>query len=126
LSKPSLTAIVDDDQAMREALLDLLHVEGLPGRVFSDAEAFLASMAAEEFGCLITDIRMPGLDGLALQRRLRQQGSPLPVIFVTSAADDASRVQAMADGATAYFTKPLTTAALVRGLLLTVQQQVVR
>jgi FixJ family two-component response regulator len=118
LSKPPLIAIVDDDRAMREALLDLLQVEGLPARTFGDAAAFLASAAVTEFGCLITDVRMPGIDGLELQKCLRARGSSIPIIFVTSDEDEATRAQAMSGGATAYFTKPLANAELVRSLAL--------
>jgi FixJ family two-component response regulator len=118
LSNPALIAIVDDDEAMREALFDLLQVEGLSARTFGDAGTFLASVANDAFDCIITDVRMPGIDGLELQRRLRARGLSIPVIFVTSAEDETSRAQAMADGATAYFTKPLANADLVHQLSL--------
>jgi len=122
LSKSSLIAIVDDDQAMREALFDLLQVEGMTARAFENAETFLASAETAEFGCVITDVKMPGIGGLELQRRLRARGSSVPVIFVTSAEDQATRIQAMADGATAYFTKPLANAELVRSLALALER----
>jgi FixJ family two-component response regulator len=122
LSKSSLIAIVDDDQAMREALFDLLQVEGMTARAFDNAETFLASAETAEFGCVITDVKMPGIGGLELQRRLRARGSSVPVIFVTSAEDQATRIQAMADGATAYFTKPLANAELVRSLALALER----
>jgi len=122
LSKSSLIAIVDDDQAMREALFDLLQVEGMTARAFDNAETFLASAETAEFGCVITDVKMPGIGGLELQRRLRARGASVPVIFVTSAEDQATRIQAMADGATAYFTKPLANAELVRSLALALER----
>lgn len=122
MSKSSLIAIVDDDQAMREALFDLLQVEGMTARAFDNAETFLASAETAEFGCVITDVKMPGIGGLELQRRLRARGSSVPVIFVTSAEDQATRIQAMADGATAYFTKPLANAELVRSLALALER----
>jgi two-component system response regulator FixJ len=116
LSKPPLIAIVDDDEAMREALFDLLQVEGFSAQTFGGAAEFLAFFAAQAFDCVVTDVRMPGIDGLTLQRRLRALGSSIPVIFVTSADDEATRATAMADGAIAYFTKPLANAELVRSL----------
>jgi len=123
LSKPPLIAIVDDDQAMREALFDLLQVEGFSARAFADAAAFLAAAAVTEFGCLLTDVRMPGIDGIELQQCLRARGSSMPVIFVTSDEDGVTRTQAMNDGATAYLTKPLANAELVRSLDLALERR---
>jgi FixJ family two-component response regulator len=116
LSEPSLIAIVDDDAAMREALYDLLQVEGFRAVTFPDAEAFLDHFDDREIACLITDVRMPGLDGVDLQQQLRALGHMLPVIFVTSDEDEATRARAMRSGATAFFTKPLANAELVRVL----------
>ncbi len=107
LSQPSVIAIVDDDQAVREALFDLLQVEGLPARVFENGAAYLADANCMEFGCVITDVRMPEMDGLELQRRLRARGSAIPVIFITSSVNDATREQALSCGAAAWFTKPV-------------------
>jgi len=123
LSKPLLIAIVDDDQAMREALFDLLQVEGLSARTFADATAFLAAAAVMEFDCLITDVRMPRIDGLELQQCLRARGSSIPVIFVTSDEGEVTRTQAMNGGATAYLTKPLANAELVRNLALALERR---
>lgn len=123
MSKSSLIAIVDDDEAMRDALYDLLQVEGLSARTFGDAGSLIASVATDPFDCIITDVRMPGIDGLELQRRLRGLGLSVPVIFVTSAEDEASRAQAMADGATAYLIKPLANAELVHELAVALRRQ---
>jgi FixJ family two-component response regulator len=101
-------AIVDDDEAVREALCDLLQVEGLSGRTFDSAAAFLADYAPDRFDCLVTDIRMPGIDGIELQQRLRALGSTLPVIVITSATDQVTRTRALAGGAAAYLAKPVT------------------
>lgn len=108
-----MIAIVDDDEAVREALVDFLQVEDLAARAFAGAEDFLAEPAMGEFACLITDIRMPGMDGLELQRRLRAGGSTMPVIFITSANEDATRVRAMQGGAVAFLTKPFDEEALL-------------
>lgn len=116
LSKPPVIAIVDDDEAVREALFDLLQVEGLPAATFAGAALFLADPKSGGFDCLITDVRMPEIDGIELQRQLRARGSSMPVIFVTSLMDEATRAQALRDGAIAWFTKPVADEALLRVL----------
>jgi FixJ family two-component response regulator len=107
---------VDDDEAVRDALLNLLQVEGLNARGYASADAFLVDLVSTRFDCLITDVRMPRMGGLALQNCLREMGSRMPVIFVTSAEDEVTQMQAMEAGATAYFTKPLANSALLRQL----------
>jgi two-component system response regulator FixJ len=115
LSKPPVIAIVDDDEAVREALCDLLLVEGLMARPFDGPAAFLAESDIGNVACVVTDIHMPGIDGLELQARLRAQGSSVPMIFITSVDDD-SRAQAMRGGAAAWFTKPVADEALLAAL----------
>lgn len=116
MPRPFLVAIVDDDRAVREALCDLLQVEGLSARGFGNAAAFLAEEGISDFDCLITDVRMPEIDGLELQRRLRAQGSALPVIFITSYDDAGTRRRAFEGAATAFFAKPVDDEALLRTL----------
>jgi len=113
---PPLIAIVDDDDAVREALFDLLQVEGLAARTFADGAEFLADEAADRFDCIVTDVRMVEIDGLELQRRLRARGSGVPVIFITSSVEESTRVRALRDGAAAWFNKPVTDAALLDAL----------
>jgi FixJ family two-component response regulator len=108
-----MIAIVDDDQAVREALFDLLQVEGLAARMFENGAAFLTDAHCLEFGCIITDVRMPEMDGLELQRRLRGSGSAIPVIFITSSVNEGTRERALSDGAIAWFTKPVADAELL-------------
>lgn len=108
MSEYPLIAIVDDDEAMRQALSDLLEVAGFSARAFDGADRFLAEYAARPFDLVITDIRMPGIDGIELQARLRALGSSIPVIFVTSASDAATRDRAQEGGAFAYLTKPMS------------------
>jgi len=116
LPKPTVIAIVDDDEAVREALFDLLQVEGLSAATFDSAAAFLTNQGVRAFDCLITDVRMPEIDGIELQRRLRARGSLMPVIFITSLTDEATRERALLDGATAWFAKPVTDEALLHAL----------
>jgi FixJ family two-component response regulator len=104
-------AIVDDDEAVREALFDLLQVEGLPARIFEGAAPFLA--ACGDFDCVITDVRMPEIDGIELQRRLRAGGSAMPVIYVTSCDDEVLRALALQGGDARWFTKPVDDGALL-------------
>jgi two-component system response regulator FixJ len=116
LSKTPVIAIVDDDEAVREALFDLLQVEGLAARTFESGAAFLADAAADDFGCIITDVRMPGMDGLDLQQRLRAGGSSMPMIFLPSSVDETTRERALLEGASAWFTKPVADEALLSAL----------
>jgi len=116
VSNPPLIAIVDDDDAVREALFDLLQVEGLAARTFADGAEFLADEAADGFDCVITDVRMSEVDGLELQRRLRARGSRVPVIFITSSVEESTRGRAVQEGAAAWFNKPVADAALLGAL----------
>jgi two-component system, LuxR family, response regulator FixJ len=116
LSKAPLVAIVDDDEAVREALSDLLLVLDLTCRTFDRAEAFMADYVPGRFDCLITDVMMPGRSGLDLLRHLRSIGSSIPVIVVTADTSPATRAHAMRIGAHAYLTKPISSEALYRRL----------
>ena len=116
LSKAPLVAIIDDDEAVREALSDLLLVLDLSCRTFDRAEAFMADYVPGRFDCLITDLSMPGHSGLDLLQRLRTIGCSMPVIIVTADTSPATRSRAMSGGAYAYLTKPVSSEALVRHL----------
>jgi two-component system response regulator FixJ len=113
LFEPPLIAVVDDDEDVREALCDLLQVEGLSARGFAGAEAFLDNHAPGRFHLLITDVRMPHIDGIELLRRLRGVEAPPPAIVLTSLSDDATRMRAIEEGALACLTKPVTDEALL-------------
>lgn len=107
MSRILIVAVVDDDDAIRDALADLLMVEGFSCQTFEDAAAFLARLGQEAFDCLITDMRMPGMNGLELLEHLRALGSTVPVIVLTSVLDEQSRTRAMALGARAWLSKPV-------------------
>jgi FixJ family two-component response regulator len=109
-------AIVDDDEAVRDALCDLLHVDGFYARTYENGLAFLSDVAARECDCLVTDVRMPEIDGIELQHHLRAHGSTMPVIFITSLDDRLARARALECGAAAWFTKPVGDEALLRAL----------
>ncbi|WP_343716637.1 response regulator [Inquilinus sp.] len=111
MSKLPMIAIVDDDEAMRDALSELLQVLGFESRAFDCAAAFLDE--AERFDCLITDVRMPGVDGIELQRRLRACGCAIPVLMITSAPDPMTRARALDGGACAYLAKPVDDGVLL-------------
>lgn len=107
LSETPLIAIVDDDEAVREALCDLLLVLDVACRSFDRAEAFMAEFESARFDCLITDVSMPGRSGLELQERLRELGSSMPVIVITADTSPATRERALRGGAYACLTKPV-------------------
>lgn len=116
MPSPPVIAVVDDDEAMRDALSELLQVLSMDCRTFAQAESFLAAYSPDTFDCLITDLRMPGMSGMDLIRELRVRGSRLPVIVVTSSTEVESRSEAIAGGAFAYLTKPVSEELLTRHL----------
>ena len=99
--------IVDDDPAVRDALSLLLGIQDYRVAVFGDAESFLKAYKSEWRGCLVLDIRMPGMDGLTLQKHLAQLGSELPVIIMTGHGDVASAREAFRTFAVDFLEKPL-------------------
>ncbi len=98
--------IIDDDDGMRRALSLLLNTVGYRTLVFSDPNEFLAKFSADTHGCLVLDIRMPGMSGLELQQHLNRSGSMLPIIFITGHGDVPMAVQAMKEGAHEFIQKP--------------------
>jgi FixJ family two-component response regulator len=108
-----LIAIVDDDDLMRGALQGLLKTIGLSARTFASAEEFLESGDQHQTGCLIADIRMPGISGLDLQARLNTERCRIPTIFITAHGDEKMRMQALRAGAVEFLTKPFDDEALL-------------
>jgi FixJ family two-component response regulator len=102
----SFIAIIDDDDALRTSLDNLLRSVGFRAHGFSSAEAFLRSDHAHETACLILDIRMPGMNGLELQRQMIAADWQIPIIFITSHVDDEARARALDAGAVAFLYKP--------------------
>ena len=98
--------VVDDDLAVRQSLSFLLASDGLPVRLHESALAFLDAMTETATGCIVTDVRMPGIDGIELLRRLKARGFGLPVIVMTGHADVPMAVEAMKEGAVDFIEKP--------------------
>jgi RNA polymerase sigma factor (sigma-70 family) len=98
--------IVDDDQAIRHAMELLMRSVGLDYEIFHSGDEFLAGFSADRPGCLVLDIRMPGLGGLELQQRLIDLHSTLPIIFITGHGDVPMAVEAMQKGAVDFIQKP--------------------
>ena len=105
---------VDDDFRLRESLKSLVESAGYAAAVYSSAEEFLQSGALAEATCLITDVRMPGLNGIELQRRIRVERPALPVIFISAHHDDETRKRALDEGAMRFLYKPFDGAELLR------------
>ena len=108
-----IVAVVDDDEAFRGALQRLLKSAGLAVRSYACAEDFLNSGEQHETGCLIADIRMPGMSGLDLQTKLNGDDCPIPTIFMTAHGDEKMRLQAMRGGAVKFLAKPFDGAILL-------------
>ena len=102
----STVYIVDDDQAIRHAMELLMRSVGLEYEIFHSADDFLSNHTNDRAGCLVLDIRMPGLGGLELQEKLNQSGSTLPIIFITGHGDVPMAVEAMQKGAVDFIQKP--------------------
>lgn len=114
---PDLTVfIVDDDASVRDSLGLLLSLRGYRTAIFSDAESFLQALSSDWRGCLLLDIRMPGMGGLALQRRLLELGSRLPVIVITGHGDVESACNAFKANAVDFLEKPLDQARLTAAI----------
>src|SRR5580693_3073153 len=103
---PAIVFVIDDDPSMRVALEDLVGSIGLQVRAFASPQEFLDSKRPEAAGCLVLDVRLPGMSGLAFQKELVKEGSTLPVIFITGHGDIPMSVRAMKAGAIEFLTKP--------------------
>ena len=111
-----LISIVDDDESVRESLSGLIRSVGFGAMVFGSAEEFLSSNRLLDTDCLILDVRMPGMNGLELQRRLAASHMSIPVIFITAHGDEEARVRALNGGAVEYLLKPFSEEALLTAI----------
>jgi FixJ family two-component response regulator len=105
-NEPATVFIVDDDEAVRGSLKLLLKTIGVPAQAYASAQEFLDTFDAQRPGCLVLDIRMPGMSGLELQEALNARGALLPIIFITGHGDVPMAVEAMQRGALDFLQKP--------------------
>ena len=107
---------VDDDFRVRESMESLMESAGYTPRVFASAEEFLQSGTLAGAICLITDVRMPGMDGIELQRRVRRERPMLPVIFISAHSDEEIRTRALSEGAVGFLCKPFDAGELLEAV----------
>ena len=111
-----LVHVIDDDEDVRRALAFLLGTTGMAVKVYGSATQFLDHYGPQASGCILSDIRMPGMDGLELMRALKARGSQLPVVIMTGHADIALAVQVMKAGAADFIEKPFADQLLIDAL----------
>lgn len=111
-----MVAIVEDDESYRGAIQRLLKSAGFSAQSFSCAEDFLNSGVQHKTGCLIADIRMPGMSGIDLQSKLNSDHCPIPMVFITAHGDEKMRLQAMRSGAVKFLTKPFDGGTLLEAV----------
>jgi two-component system response regulator FixJ len=116
MSMSSEVCIIDDDEAVRLSLSFLLNMAGIATRTYDSAMQFLREAANQFTGCIVTDVRMPELDGLELVRRMRERGLSNPIIVVTGHGDIALAVEAMKAGAFDFIEKPFDDGALLNSV----------
>jgi two-component system response regulator FixJ len=113
LANSEVVHVIDDDADVRQSLAFLLGTAGIAVRVHESAVAFLQALPTIEGGCIVTDVRMPGMDGIALQRRLKADKNGIPVIVMTGHGDIALAVEAMKAGAVDFIEKPFDDDVLI-------------
>ena len=104
--QPQTVFVVDDDDAVRDSLRLLLKSAGIPSDTYASAQEFLSRYDVSQPGCLVLDVRMPGMSGLEMQQELNLRGATLPVIFITGHGDIPMAVEAMQHGAFDFLQKP--------------------
>jgi two-component system response regulator FixJ len=115
--------LIDDDDGVRQAVAFLLTTMGFAVRVYPSAVSFLDALPSIQPGCIVTDVRMPGMDGLALQRELMSRGIRLPVIVITGHADVPLAVEAMKAGAVDFIEKPFSDESLLAAIRAAIDRQ---
>ncbi len=106
MTRPATVHVVDDDDAVRSSLRLLLKSVGLPTIAYASAQEFLAAWDSDQPGCLVLDVRMPGMSGIELQAELNQRGAIIPVIFISGHGDIPMAVEAIQHGAFDFLQKP--------------------
>ena len=123
MSEPPLISIVDDDALARDGIRELIESLGYRAVTFISAEHFLQSGLIAETTCLITDLQMPGLNGLELHEALRSQGYQTPVILITAFPSEKHRMRAFDNGAVGFLSKPFDEDALIECLNAAIRLQ---
>ena len=122
--KTPRVSIVDDDESVREAINSLLRSVGLQAQVFASAEEFLNSGYQHHAGCLILDVRMPGMNGLQLQEQLVSVECDIPIIFITAhVSDTQARTRALQSGAVDFLIKPFSEEALLNDVYIALRSK---
>jgi FixJ family two-component response regulator len=111
-----LISVVDDDDSVRKSLSGLIRSAGFGVMVFASAEEFLTSDHLPDTDCLILDVRMPGMNGLDLHRRLATRHCRIPVVFITAHGDEEARQRALNGSAVDYLLKPFSEEALLNAI----------
>ena len=119
---PAVVFVVDDDESMRRSLATLLRSVGLDARVFSTPQEFMEAKRPEAPGCLVLDVRLPGMSGLAFQEQLAKAGIGLPIIFISGHGDVPMTVRAMKAGAVEFLTKPFDDQVLLDAIHAAVER----
>ncbi|OIO60519.1 MAG: DNA-binding response regulator [Alphaproteobacteria bacterium CG_4_10_14_0_2_um_filter_63_37] len=108
-----LIYVVDDDDPLRDALCQLLEMEGFVVRDFADGPSFLAHVQPDDTGCLLLDVAMPGMDGIRVQRILKERGCDIPILFLSGHGDIPMAVEAVHEGALDFLEKPVPGLVLI-------------
>jgi two-component system response regulator FixJ len=114
--------VIDDDEAMRDSLNFLLDSSGFGVTLFETAQAFLDKLPGLAFGCVVSDVRMPGIDGIELLKRMKAQHSPFPILIMTGHGDVPLAVEAMKLGAVDFLEKPFEDDRLTTMIETAIQQ----
>jgi FixJ family two-component response regulator len=113
MSQRTVVAIIDDEESVRKSLVRMLQAKGLQALAFPSAQEFLDSPQSKSVSCVVSDLRMPGLDGLGFQRMLRAKLPHLSMVFITGHGDVPASVTAMKAGAVDFLEKPVKGTALI-------------
>jgi two-component system response regulator FixJ len=122
MATDAVVHLIDDDEGVRQSVAFLLTTSGFAVRVYESAIAFLDALASVQPGCVVTDVRMPGMDGLALQRELKTREIALPVIVMTGHGDVPLAVEAMKAGAVDFIEKPFSDDTLLAAIRLAIDR----
>lgn len=123
-SERAVVHVIDDDEALRDSIAFLLHTAQIEAQAHASASAFLEQMPDSSLNCIITDVRMPGLSGIDLLKRLKELKIDVPVIVITGHADVPLAVEAMKFGAVDFLEKPFDDEVLVASVQSAIRQQI--